>query len=153
MSTHDSDTTPKSGLLAGSTIVAILRSIQETVSPRLAALSSWLGRIIRNSLLYRWFTMEPEPEVIVIDLRKTHTVGPFIAILDKMVATVGPYVEDSQLKTSLDILTAWISTLAETRVGRLILSLLEPPTTPDQPEKPEEPDRTDSLTDDAGQPE
>jgi hypothetical protein len=151
MSAHDSDTISNSGLLAGSTIVTILRSIQETVSPRLAALSSLLGRIIRNSLLYRWFTTEPEPEVIVIDLRRTHTVGPFIAILDRIIETLAPYVDNSQLKASLGVLAAWISTLAETRPGQLIVTLLEPPTTPDQPEEPEEPNRTDSSTDDGEQ--
>ncbi|AXG09675.1 hypothetical protein [Haloplanus rubicundus] len=145
MSAHDSDTTTNSDLLAGSTIVAILRSIQETFRPRLSTLGSWAGRVIRSSLLYRWFTMEPEPEVIVIDLRRTRTVGPFIAILDRIVETLAPYFEDSQLKTGLDVLAAWISALAETRVGQLIVTLLEPPTTPDQPE---EPNRTGNSKDD-----
>jgi len=135
MSAHDSDTTAKSDLLAGSTIVAILQSIQGTFSARLSALGSWAGRVIRNSLLYRWFTTEPEPEVIVIDLRRTHTVGPFITILDGIVETLAPYFRDSQLKNGLDVLSAWISTLAGTRVGQLIVTLFEPPAAPEQAEQ------------------
>ncbi|MFB6266386.1 MAG: hypothetical protein ABEI31_01900 [Halodesulfurarchaeum sp.] len=42
---------------------------------------------IRASFLYRWLTKEPEPEVIVIDLRETWTVGPIIAVLDRLVRT------------------------------------------------------------------
>ncbi|SMO80056.1 hypothetical protein [Halorubrum cibi] len=37
---------------------------------------------VRASWLYRWLTAEPDPEVIVIDLRETWTVGPFLKILD-----------------------------------------------------------------------
>ncbi|SFC41074.1 hypothetical protein SAMN05444422_10834 [Halobiforma haloterrestris] len=40
------------------------------------------------SSLYRWLTAEPDPDVIVIDLRETWTVGPVIAILDRVVATL-----------------------------------------------------------------
>lgn len=35
------------------------------------------------SFLYRWLTADPEPEVIVIDLRETVTVGPLIAGLER----------------------------------------------------------------------
>lgn len=37
---------------------------------------------IRHSAIYRWMTTEPEPEVVVIDLRETWTVGPILAGLD-----------------------------------------------------------------------
>jgi hypothetical protein len=46
------------------------------------AVADRLSAYVRGSYLYRWLTAEPEPEVIVIDLRETWTVGPFIAILD-----------------------------------------------------------------------
>lgn len=42
--------------------------------------------VVRASFLYRWLTAEPDPEVIVIDLRETHTVAPFIALLDWLLA-------------------------------------------------------------------
>ncbi|AEH36957.1 hypothetical protein [Halopiger xanaduensis] len=51
---------------------------------RLASTVRTLGRYVRHSWLYRWLTPEPDPEVIVIDLRETYTVGPFIRLLDRM---------------------------------------------------------------------
>ncbi|MCU4800383.1 hypothetical protein OB920_08385 [Halobacteria archaeon HArc-gm2] len=41
-----------------------------------------LAEITRQSYLFRWLTAEPDPDVIVIDLRETWTVGPVIAVLD-----------------------------------------------------------------------
>ena len=40
-------------------------------------------RWTKRSFLYTWLTTEPEPEVIVIDLRETMTVGPVIRMLDR----------------------------------------------------------------------
>ncbi|MGM0718437.1 MAG: hypothetical protein ACQET5_14990 [Halobacteriota archaeon] len=48
------------------------------------AVADRLSTLVRGSYLYRWLTAEPDPEVIVIDLRETWTVGPFIAILDRV---------------------------------------------------------------------
>jgi hypothetical protein len=48
----------------------------------LAAFSTALINWVRTSFLYQWLTAEPEPDVIVIDLRKTRTVGPILAVLD-----------------------------------------------------------------------
>jgi len=39
-------------------------------------------RATRHSFVYRWLTKEPDPAVIVIDLRETWTVGPIIATLE-----------------------------------------------------------------------
>ncbi len=53
---------------------------------RVVALSR-LGRTsLVSSAAYRWFTAEPEPEVIVIDLRETRTIGPVIRGLDRVVS-------------------------------------------------------------------
>jgi hypothetical protein len=43
---------------------------------------------VRASFLYRWLTAEPEPEVVVIDLRETYAVGPLLAILDSVFGTL-----------------------------------------------------------------
>lgn len=40
---------------------------------------------IRSSWLFQWLTEEPDPEVIVIDLTETRTVGPVIGVLDRFV--------------------------------------------------------------------
>jgi hypothetical protein len=47
------------------------------------------GEWVRASFLYRWLTAEPEPEVIVIDLRETFTVRPFIVALDEALGVIG----------------------------------------------------------------
>jgi hypothetical protein len=57
-------------------------------SSGLAALGTHIARWTRQSFLYRWLTAEPDPEVIVIDLRETYTVGPFLAIFDRVVGTL-----------------------------------------------------------------
>ncbi len=59
------------------------------------ALGERLTAYVRGSFLYRWLTAEPEPEVIVIDLRETWTVGPFIALLDRLIEWFGGAMEGS----------------------------------------------------------
>jgi len=43
----------------------------------------------------RWLTAEPEPDVIVIDLRETVTVGPIVLVLDRIVERLGGRSRDS----------------------------------------------------------
>lgn len=50
-------------------------------------LSTSLRRYVTGSVAYRWLTSEPEPDVIVIDLRETRTVGPILSVLDRAVTT------------------------------------------------------------------
>ncbi|MFC6864183.1 hypothetical protein ACFQGE_12045 [Halomicroarcula sp. GCM10025817] len=58
-----------------------------------------LGHFVRESYLFRWLTAEPEPDVIVIDLRETVTVGPFLAVLERLVPVVGRAWESSRIQT------------------------------------------------------
>lgn len=51
----------------------------------------------RHSFGYRWLTAEPEPDVIVIDLRRTWSVGPVLAALDRAITAVLPGVERATL--------------------------------------------------------
>jgi hypothetical protein len=60
-------------------------------SSRLVAAVRAVGRWARQSFLYRWLTKEPDPEVIVIDLRETYTVGPIIGALDWTVTKLAPW--------------------------------------------------------------
>jgi hypothetical protein len=56
------------------------------------------GRVrasVRGSYLYRWLTAEPDPDVIVIDLRETWTVGPVITMLDWLLGIVENAAERS----------------------------------------------------------
>lgn len=52
------------------------------------ATTEWLTTSVRGAYLYRWLTKEPDPEVIVIDLRETYAVGPFIQLLDWLIPQV-----------------------------------------------------------------
>ncbi|MXR50405.1 hypothetical protein GRX03_02125 [Halovenus sp. WSH3] len=63
----DSSTSDSAGLVAGSLLIGVL-----------GRFGSW----IEGSWLYRWLTAEPDPDVIVIDLRETRLVGPVLGVLD-----------------------------------------------------------------------
>lgn len=59
-----------------------------------------LGKWIEASWLYRWLTAEPDPDVIVIDLRETWTVGPILGVIDWVVArlaTIGEHALSGKL--------------------------------------------------------
>ena len=47
----------------------------------LSAVERW----VRSSWLYRWLTAEPEPDVVVIDLRETVTIRPFLTAIDESI--------------------------------------------------------------------
>lgn len=79
----DEDETP--AILAGSHVVSALRTASTRVE-------SW----VRNSALYRWLTAEPDPDVIVIDLRETWTVGPFLRVLDWVIDRLLAAADDSR---------------------------------------------------------
>lgn len=82
-------------------------------------------RWTRASYLFRWLTREPDPRVI--DLRKTYTVGPFIVMLDWIVAALEPAYRHSRLRAAgaqIARVGAWF---AATRPGRLIAVAQEPP--------------------------
>ena len=78
--------TDDSATLASSRVVSALR-VASTRG------ESW----VRQSALYRWLTAEPDPEVIVIDLRETWTVGPFLRVLDWLVTGLGDAATDSRV--------------------------------------------------------
>lgn len=56
-----------------------------------ATLTGWF----RGSRIVRWFLAEPDPEVIVIDLRETYTVGPLLGVLDRVVAAGSRFGEQT----------------------------------------------------------
>jgi hypothetical protein len=71
-----------------SEIVESLRELTGRLND--AAEQSWLWHLggtlkrwTRSSYCYRWLTKEPDPDVIVIDLRETYTVGPILAAMDQ----------------------------------------------------------------------
>ncbi|WP_241686208.1 hypothetical protein [Halorubrum amylolyticum] len=78
-----SDDTP--AMLAGSRVASAVRAVSDRV-----------GLWVRTSALFQWLTAEPDPEVIVIDLRETWTVGPFLRILDWMIERLVDSAADSR---------------------------------------------------------
>lgn len=101
-----------------------------------AALGGW----VRGSWLYDWLTAEPEPEVIVIDLRETYTVGPIIAALDRVAAWVGPRWRASTPKRLLDGAEARSAALLDDSwTARVLAVALVPPEPPDEPDRNDEP--------------
>jgi len=95
------------------------------------SLTAWAADVIRESYLYRWLTKEPEPEVIVIDLRETYTVGPFIRLIDKLV----PHIERAWQNSVIGTLTITIAVTVIESVKELpgyeqAVALLEPPEPP-----------------------
>ena len=82
MPTNDTDTASPDAsdeppVVSGSSVVSIGRAIGRTIR-------SWLG----SSALYGWLTAEPDPDVIVLDLRETRTVGPVLGVLDRVLDTL-----------------------------------------------------------------
>jgi len=71
---------------------------QLTIAAKTAVLTSIIAfwhRAVRSSALYRWLTTEPDPDVIVIDLRETWTVGPVIRGIDWLGAVFLTATRDS----------------------------------------------------------
>lgn len=79
------------GSIRSSHLVGVARAIAEAANEStLAHLSRNAGTVVRASFCYRWLTAETEPEVVVIDLRDTLSVGPLIAALDRLVFALVP---------------------------------------------------------------
>ncbi|RLM36619.1 hypothetical protein [Haloarcula sp. Atlit-120R] len=81
----------------------------------------------RASRLYRWLTTEPESMSIVIDLRKTHSVGPVLAVLDAATPQVTRFWEMSRLAA---VARAIENVLSGSKTAKLAAKFLEPPEPP-----------------------
>lgn len=103
-----------------------------TRTSRLAATLRTLERWLRASYLYRWLTAEPDPNVIVIDLRKTYAVGPFIALLDRVQPSVEAAWNASAVRRFVARLDPNRELVARSRTVQLLAAALEPPEPPEQ---------------------
>ena len=115
-----------SEIVGGSRIVTTVRTLGTRAST-----------LVRESYCYRWLTKEPDPDVIVIDLRETYTVGPLIALLDRVI----PYIENAWQHSRVGSVAERVSErlaedvldpLAETRGYELAAALLTPPEAPER---------------------
>lgn len=116
-----------------------LKSISDTFSQCFEA--SILGKICGRSIemtkasrLYRWLTAEPEPDVIVIDLRETYTVGPFISVLDVVTPRIAGLWRNSGLAS---VAHSLVKVFSGSTTARVTAKLLEPPAPPDDREQRE----------------
>jgi hypothetical protein len=57
---------------------------------RITALTRIILSWTQSSWIYRWLTTEPEPEVMVIDLRETLAFGPIIQAIDRTLRWLVP---------------------------------------------------------------
>jgi len=91
-------------------------------------LASRTAAVVRSSYCYRWLTKEPEPEVIVIDLRETRTVGPILVILERAIDPLERAWMNSQAEA---IATSTAEQVTELPGYDLAVKLLEPPEPPE----------------------
>jgi len=77
-----------------------------------------------------WLTMESEPEVIVINLRKTWTLGPVLGLLDRLMEACCPYWHESVLNTVYNRAIGVIESTSETQIGQFLSRVLRPPESP-----------------------
>jgi hypothetical protein len=81
-STYVSLATPLRNAWGGSFLGLIALSYPGSA---LHGLLEWSLDTARHSWIYQWLTKEPEPDVIVIDLRETLTVGPILILLERVI--------------------------------------------------------------------
>ncbi|MDY7082243.1 MAG: hypothetical protein SXQ77_07545 [Halobacteria archaeon] len=80
-------------VIRASSFVSLLLSLTSSISVESSKTVSELRKLeftLEDSWLYGWLTAEPEPEVVVIDLRDTLSVAPFLELLDRTVSVFVP---------------------------------------------------------------
>lgn len=93
--------------LSGSSVATIARRARNLAG---TAFDDSLGgrfvrgftQAVRSSWLYQWLTAEPDPDVIVIDLRETAIVGPLLGVLDWLIVRTLTYWDGSVLSLLAD---------------------------------------------------
>lgn len=98
--------------LSGSAVVTTVRTV-----------ATHVGRYVRTSFLYRWLTTEPDPEVIVIDLRDTWTVGPVLAVLEWIFTELDRARTNSRFGSLLDAMTQALKTRPVRAIGTVVAAL------------------------------
>jgi len=87
----------------GRTTIALTDRLERYVDRSLARSTVEIGiDCVEASWIYRWLTAEPDPDVIVIDLRDTLSVGAWIALLDRTLDHLLPWGSYSLLVRSGD---------------------------------------------------
>jgi hypothetical protein len=148
MSATDNDTTESlrtrlETIVQRSQLVSALTQTSEsTVVFIFCRSSQWIADATTHSFLHRWLK-KPEPETIVIDLRETRTVGPFITLFDAFITWMVSLWRESQLAQLTGSIVSIGEDLAETQYGQLLVQLLEPHEPPTERNDDTESDQTE----------
>lgn len=131
------ETTPDFGnAIAYSHIVGALDRFQAAYkTSRMAAIPRWFDSALidrltdttKHSLIYCWLTTEPDPDVIVINLRETYTVGPFVAFIERTTTLLAPAWRNSVMRKLGDRPLTLHKIAAGSRLCRSVVGLFEPP--------------------------
>jgi hypothetical protein len=82
--------------------------------------------------VWHWLTAEPDPDVIVIDLRETLTIGPIIAVLDLIVERLARLYRGSATERAFVGLGARLRAVADrTGLSTVVAKLFSVPEPPD----------------------
>ena len=90
----------------GSTTVRLLQQSRQWFSTRAERAATTAQTLVSGSFIYQWLTAEPDPDVIVIDLRETWTVGPVIAIVDQILAAFTESTQTSRVAVAAHTVVA-----------------------------------------------
>lgn len=71
-------------------------TLAKATTKRFKSYRNRVQSVVVDSYVFRWLTAEPEPEVVVIDLRDTCTIGPLVRALDASVEATAPAVDSSR---------------------------------------------------------
>lgn len=104
--------------------VRVQRAVDSSLLVRTTRLvESALGRWGRGSRIVQWFLAEPDPEVIVIDLRETYTVGPILRVLDHCVEFAGRIDDRTGVSAGLSRVAAAIASAPLLVFGVVLFSV------------------------------
>jgi hypothetical protein len=95
---------------------------RSAVAGAFESVEATLTRWCRGSKIVQWFLAEPDPEVIVIDLRETYTVGPIIRALEWTAVRTNRLAERTGLAAAARRTTDWLESAPVRAVGWLLFA-------------------------------
>jgi hypothetical protein len=95
---------------------------ESRILERLRGFEAILTNWCRGSRIVQWFLSEPDPEVIVIDLRETYTVGPVIRALEWSAVRTNHLAERTGLADAARRTTAWVESAPMRAAGWLVFA-------------------------------
>jgi len=84
-----------------------------------ATLSRWAS----DSRILQWFLAEPEPEVVVIDLRETYTVGSLLRVGDHLAAGVRRFADSTGTTSTLEAVSHRFRAAPVRLLGTVLLAV------------------------------